>query len=48
MDSFPVWVVKLARRLLGLKPGRYQLILTIDRQGCDCTVIPLGKVERLG
>lgn len=43
--SFPAWIIKLARRLLALPAGRYQLILTIDRE-CDWTVIELGKVER--
>lgn len=43
--GFPSWLLKLARRLSILPHGRYQLILTIDRD-CDWTVIELGKVER--
>jgi hypothetical protein len=43
----PSWVIKLARRLLTLPHGRYQLILTIGPD-CDWTVVQLGKVERNG
>jgi len=41
----PEWVLKLARRLLALPRGRWQIILTIG-DGHDWTVVPLGKVER--
>jgi hypothetical protein len=42
----PEWIVKLARRILGLKRGyRYQLILTLSEDGQDWTVICLGTVE---
>ena len=44
--QLPLWAVKLARRLLGLTPGRYYVILTIGRDDHrDWTVQPLGKVE---
>lgn len=41
----PSWIIKLGQRLLKLPNGRYQVILTIDRE-CDWTVIELGKVEK--
>jgi hypothetical protein len=42
----PEWIVKLARRILGLKRGyRYQLILTLTDKGQDWTVVCLGTVE---
>ncbi len=45
MINFPEWIIKLSRRLLALKPGRYQITLTIG--DChDWTVVELGKVER--
>ena len=42
--SFPVWLAKLARRILHLPPGRYQLIITISDRP-DWTVLALGPVE---
>ena len=42
----PDWVLKLARRLMALTPGRYFVIITIDRKGVDWTVTKAGKVER--
>jgi len=43
----PSWVEKLARRIMGLRPGTYLLLLTIGREH-DLTVLPLGSRERLG
>jgi len=40
----PSWVVKLARRLLALEPGRWQIVLTVGNKH-DWTVTRLGKVE---
>jgi hypothetical protein len=42
----PAWIVKLAQRLMALEPGRWQIILTIDKDRQDWTVIQLGKVEK--
>ena len=39
------WAEKLARRLQALTPGRYVILLTVDRRP-DWTVQALGKVER--
>ena len=39
------WALKLLRRLVALPPGRYLILLTIDRD-TDWTVQELGKVER--
>lgn len=44
----PSWIVKLARRLLGLPPGRYQIILSVHPSGHDISVQDLGKMEWLG
>lgn len=41
----PDWVVKLARRLMALSPGRYAIVLTIGKEH-DWTVQFLGKVEQ--
>lgn len=46
--NFPKWIINLANRLFKLKPGRYQLLLTIGPDHCDCTIQELGKVENLG
>lgn len=46
MTDFPKWIIKLARRLMALQPGRYQIILTIDDKP-NWTVTNLGKVEQL-
>lgn len=40
----PEWVIKLARRLMALTPGRYVIILSIG-QIIDWTVQELGKIE---
>lgn len=40
----PEWVVKLARRIMALKPGRYAIILTVGKMP-DWTVMELGKIE---
>ena len=43
--TLPGWVVKLARRLLGLERGyRYQVTLTLTTRP-DWTIVKLGKVE---
>jgi len=39
------WALKLLRRLVALPPGRYLILLTVDKE-LDWTVQPLGKVER--
>ncbi len=41
----PDWILKLARRMLGLPDGRYSIIVTIGHKP-DWTVTPLGKVEQ--
>lgn len=41
----PDWSTKLMRRLRGLKPGRYQITLTVGDQP-NWTVTELGKVEK--
>lgn len=43
----PEWIIKLARRLMALPAGRYQIILTIGNaaNSYDWTVISLGKIE---
>jgi len=41
----PEWILKLARRLMALAPGRYMLILTIGKAN-EWTVTELGKVEK--
>ena len=40
----PEWVLKLARRIMALRPGRYAIILTVGDMH-DWTVAELGKVE---
>ena len=45
MTDFPKWIIKLAKRLFYLDPGRYQIILTID-DNPNWTVTNLGKVEK--
>lgn len=43
----PEWILKLARRLLGLAPGMYCIYLSIDEaKRPQWTVQPLGKVEQ--
>ena len=42
----PRWALRIVRRLVALAPGRYVIILTVDGQGEDWTVFPVGKVER--
>jgi hypothetical protein len=42
--TLPCWLLKLARRILHLAPGRYQIVLTISAQP-DWTVIRLGSIE---
>lgn len=45
--TFPEWVWKLARRLLGLEAGRYLILFTVGEHGYrDWTVIQAGKVEQ--
>jgi len=44
-DSWPIWAVKLMRRLAALPSGRYQIVLTVDGTQRDWTVLPMGKVE---
>jgi len=41
----PEWITKLARRLMALPAGRYQIILTVGVNAYDWTVTELGKVE---
>jgi hypothetical protein len=43
--DLPTWAVKFMRRVMGLQPGRYMILLTVgdDR---DWTVARIGKVER--
>ena len=43
--TLPDWVLKLAKRITTLKPGRYQIILTVGRHP-NWTVTDLGKVEQ--
>lgn len=43
----PEWVLKLARRILALPPGRYMIVLTVGERH-DWTVIEAGKVESGG
>jgi len=43
----PEWVLKLARRIMALKPGRYMILLTIGNI-FDWTVTALGDIERPG
>ena len=40
----PEWILKLARRIMALRPGRYAIILTVCDMH-DWTVVELGKVE---
>lgn len=38
---------KFTRRIAGLQPGRYEIILSVGDDGvADWTVRPLGRVER--
>ena len=39
------WAQKFMRRVIALRPGRYQIILTIGKDA-DWTVQEIGKVER--
>lgn len=39
------WLTRLTRRLAGLQPGRYIIIVTVGRE-VDWTVTEAGKVER--
>lgn len=41
----PTWIVKLLRRLLGLQPGRYVIVLSVRSDGWDWSVNPAGKIE---
>lgn len=45
-ECYPSWVIKLMRRVGRLERGRYQIVLTVDENQPDWTVIMLGKVER--
>ncbi len=38
--------LKFMRRCLGLQPGRYILVLTIEEQECDWSLQAVGRVER--
>jgi len=40
----PKWTLKLARRIMALKWGRYAIILTVGKE-TDWTVVELGKIE---
>ena len=46
VERYPLWVIKLMRRVGRLERGRWQIILTVDERDPDWTVIGLGKVER--
>ncbi len=43
----PVWIVKLMRRLLGLQPGRYLIVLSVMGDGWDWSISEAGKIEEL-
>ncbi len=38
--------LKFLRRVMGLAPGRYQLVLSVQADRCDWTVVELGRIER--
>ena len=38
--------VRFLRRCLGLQPGRYILVLTVEEKECDWSLQTVGKVER--
>ncbi len=38
--------LKFLRRVMGLSPGRYQLVLSVQADRCDWTVVELGRIER--
>ena len=42
--AFPGWLVRLARRIWHLPPGRYQITLAVQEQP-DWSVLFLGDVE---
>lgn len=44
--TLPEWVLKLARRLLALPDGRYQIVLTKNGDRNDWSVTRLGKIEQ--
>lgn len=37
---------RILRRLMSLQPGRYQIVLTVQNDDLDWSVMPLGKVEQ--
>jgi hypothetical protein len=37
--------LKLLRRLLGLPPGRYVLVISVRPDDCDWSVLDVGKIE---
>ncbi|NLS78944.1 MAG: hypothetical protein GXY76_16965 [Chloroflexi bacterium] len=41
----PGWTIRLGRRVACLPNGRYNLLLTVDGQRADWTIVYLGKVE---
>lgn len=38
--------LKFLRRCLGLQPGRYILVLTVERDRTDWSVQEVGKIEK--
>ncbi len=49
MNGMPPWALKMTRRMLGLEPGRFLIILTKEGDGAvDWSVQRVGNVERPG
>ena len=40
----PDWALKLMRRIMGLEPGRWMIVLTVGRE-YDWSVTNIGRVE---
>jgi len=44
--TLPDWAVKFVRRVMGLQPGVWLIVLTVGEVGHVWTVSELGKVEK--
>lgn len=45
MSQWPSWLLKLTRRVLGLEPGTYQIILHKTGASPRWSITKLGKFE---
>jgi len=37
--------MRFLRRVMGLAPGRYVIVVSVGAEGCDWSVVDAGKIE---